>query len=166
MLVIGIDPGLDGALAVLEGSGECLELRRTPTLRVHGRAARREYDLPAMAEMLRAWAAAAPQVCAAVERVHAMPRQGVRSMFRLGYGLGIWEALLAAYRIPYDLVAPQRWQRVMLADGPRGKGARRLRALKLFPAYWDLLRRRGNDGLADALLIAEYGRRAFVAAAR
>ena len=158
MIYLGIDPGLDGALAAIYEDGR-VEIFDTPTVTVKvTKGNKREYDLSTLTGWLRAWNLGPHVLRAAIEKVHAMPGQGVTSMFSMGYGLG-WEWALAALCIPFQRVAPQTWQKVMLADEGKGKDAARLQAQRLFPGYATLFARKKDDGRADAVLIAEYGRR-------
>lgn len=172
MIYIGIDPGLDGALAYIKYCGDHLQphvaVVDTPTVTVkksNGRN-KREYDLAAMvktligvvgADMTRASHGVAAH--AVIEKVHAMPGQGVTSMFSMGYGCGLWEGLLAGLGVRYERVAPQRWQKVMLADEGKGKDAARLQAQRIWPKYADLFARKKDHGRADGALMAEYARR-------
>jgi crossover junction endodeoxyribonuclease RuvC len=155
MNIIGIDPGLDGAVAIIEPSE--FMVWDTPTLTVKGaKGNRREYALVQMADWLRPWAGTS---VAFIENVHAMPGQGVRSMFTMGYGVGAWHAILATLGIIYTTVTPQRWKGVLLDGMGKDKDAGRLRAMQLFPSKSHLFDRKKDDGRADAILIAEYGRR-------
>jgi len=159
---IGIDPGLDGAMAVLFGLPDSRPIIfDTPTL-VIGRNGKnkREYNLREMATRFRPYTFA--PVLVYIEQVHSMPGQGVRSMFSMGYGVGAWEGLLAGFNFSYTRVHPQRWKKVMLDGMGHDKDAGRLRAMQLFPGIADQLARKKDDGRADALLIAEYGRRLHV----
>lgn len=161
MIYLGVDPGLDGALAACEpGSVDFVTLFDTPTLTVQGKGAKREYDVHAMARALRGYAAYGPGgVTALVELVHAMPGQGVRSMFSMGRGIGVWEGLLAGLGIPYAFVTPQRWKRALMDGMGKDKDAARLTAMRLFPSIAGSFARKKDDGRAEALLIAEYARR-------
>ena len=78
-------------------------------------------------------------------------------MFSFGRGLGLWEGLIVAMRLRYQLVAPQRWQKTMLDGMSKGKGASLAVAKRLFPSVE--LSRVKDHGRADALLLAEFGRR-------
>lgn len=158
MIYIGIDPGLDGAVARIEPDNpSCTMVWDTPTLTVKSaRGNRREYALRRMAEQL---APIRENAVAYIENVHAMPGQGVRSMFTMGYGVGAWEGILAALGIIYTRVTPQRWKAAMLDGMGKDKDAGRMRAMQLFPDRAVLFERKKDDGRADAILIAEYGRR-------
>lgn len=94
-----------------------------------------------------------------LEQVHSMPKQGVASSFNFGRGFGLWEGLLAGMRFPYTLVSPQRWKKAMLADMAKDKGASVLRAKQLFPNCVEQLKLVKDHNKAEALLLAEYGRR-------
>lgn len=163
-IIIGIDPGLDGAVAVLGYSDDrpgfdgAPILFDTPTLTVRGaKGNKREYNLHEMAKFLRQFTAVPSRVF--IEKVHSMPGQGVRSMFSMGYGAGAWAGILAALDFSYSYITPQRWKGVLLDGMGHDKDAGRLRAIQLFPAQSDLFARKKDDGRADAILIAEYGRR-------
>lgn len=146
-------------VAMVAGSGGVpdwqVQVANTPTLNV---GKKKEYDLPAMLNLLEQ---AHPSM-AVLEKTHAMPKQGVTSMFRMGYGLGLWEGMLSALGIPYTLVAPPTWKREMMADMARDKEASRLRANQLFPQLADQLKTKNSHGRAEALLLAEYCRRVSV----
>jgi crossover junction endodeoxyribonuclease RuvC len=159
---IGIDPGLSGAVAILDHRTDppTVTVHDTPTLTLTGSrgGVRHEYDLHAMARLLQPYAGVnGTQAC--IERVHAYPRQGVRSMFTLGYGAGAWEGVLAALGIPFRRVLPRQWQQWMLTGELKGKDASRFVAMRQFPQLASELRAKRHHNRADALLIAVWGRR-------
>ena len=152
-IYLGIDPGLTGGLAWLQ-RGELIETSVMPTedkfinLRVLDIKLKR-YDIDH----------------AFLEKVHAMPGQGVSSMFKFGRVYGAIEALLVANCIPYTLIPPQRWTKSIhagldhLCDDSKEKS--RLAASMLFPQYDFRKSDRAKNphmGMVDAALIAEYGR--------
>lgn len=155
MIWLGIDPGLDGAVAaIIDGT---IHLWDSPALQV---GTKREPDASGMACLVRDYCSAGPEhVCAAIESVHSMPEQGVASSFAFGKGFGIWLGILATLRISHELVTPQRWKKAMLDGMPKDKDASRQKALQLFPQAAGDLRLKKHHGRADALLIAEYRRR-------
>lgn len=161
MIVLGIDPGLFGALVVLTDSGQAIGVRDTPIvqLKINGRM-RHDYQVSEMVRLVQkatTWVVTEP-CCAVLEHVNAMPDQGVTSMFTMGKGLGLWLGILAALGVPCVLVRPQRWKAMMLDGMDRSsKEAGRLRAQQLFPGV-DLSLKK-HHGRADALLLAEYLRR-------
>ena len=102
-----------------------------------------------------------------VEKQQAFPKQGVVSTFKLGIQYGMILGILKALKIPYEEISAKKWQKVML--GNYGKKIRKEikqlsleKAKSLFP-YLDIGR---HDGKADALLIAEYGRRILLSNSR
>ena len=98
-------------------------------------------------------------VVVVLENVHSMPSQGVASSFSFGEGKGMWEGILGAFDIPFDLVSPQRWKKAIMADQGKEKSAARFKAAQLFPSLTSQLSRVKDDGRAEAILMAEYGRR-------
>jgi len=149
VIYIGIDPGLDGALAAITPTG--LSVFDTPTYR-DGKGKRR-YKIATMAESLYGLTRG-DKVLATIEAVHAMPGQGVTSMFSMGYGLGLWHALLVVYGIVYCPVSPQLWKKSFGLD--RDKDKSRAHAEVYFPGT-DFFGRKKDHGRAEAALIAAYG---------
>lgn len=152
MIILGIDPGLSGALALYNTSDQTVEVFDMPVLElVRNGKKKGEVSAQALANLLAGRGIKA----AFLERVNAMPGQGVTSVFSFGRSTGIVEGILAAYDIPTTLVTPQAWQK---AVGQRaGKDGSRERAMQLFPAQADLFQRKKDDGRSDAALIAHYG---------
>jgi len=156
VIFCGIDPGLDGALAII-APGQ-VTVYPTPTFTVMGgNRNRREYDLSVMVYTLRHQLTVDSMTC--LEAVHSMPKQGVASSFSFGRGLGLWEGLLTGLGLPYQKVTPQRWQGLLLAGQPKGKGSSIVVAKGLFPSV--RMDRVKDHGLADALLLSEYARRIY-----
>lgn len=154
MITIGIDPGLDGAIAVLRDT-KLEALYDMPTLKV---GKKREPAVSEIAKELGRYQGLLwPELRIGIEHVHAMPKQGVTSTFRFGYGYGLLVGIIAATGFPFERVTPQRWKRDMLHGLPKAKHASLLRARELFPAAD--LRLAKHHGRADALLIAEWLRR-------
>ncbi len=115
------------------------------------RGTRQEYDLPGLVALLGPYAGSQAHVT--LEESQAMPGQGVRSMFMIGVGFGVWLALLAALALPSTRVRPAIWKRALGLG--KDKEASRLRAMQLFPGAD--LRRQKDHGRAEALLLAWYG---------
>jgi|SRR5579863_2500429 len=157
MIFIGIDPGLMGAVAVIGFESGIFSVFDTPVLVIKkGKGFRREYDVPGMVKILQSLPFPESVHCT-LESIHAMPGQGVTSMYSIGIGMGLWRGILTALKIPHDLVTPQRWKKAMMDGMGKEKDASRLRASQLFPLV-DLSSKK-DHGRAEALLLAEYGRR-------
>lgn len=140
---IGIDPGKSGALAVMypNGSVETVPFNAANYVDVLGGMADNE-------------------VICCVEKVNAMPGQGVTSMFNFGHNLGFIEGVLQANGIPYQLVPPQTWKKEFSLSSDKNKSIEVCQ--KLFPNVSLLATERSrkpNDGIAEAVLMAEYARR-------
>lgn len=150
--ILGIDPGLDGALVVIRNG------------RVHAQYCTRElcpdgYVAERMDALVSEWCGEHLLDVAVLERVASRPGQGVASMFKLGFGYGLWRGILAG-RVPRVLEpTPQAWQRVVLRDIPGEGKARSIARAAMIPGL-DLTpgrRRKPHDGLADAACLAIYG---------
>ena len=128
----------------------------TPTMLVAGEKNKRRYNTAAMAALLKPYCS---DVLVILENVHSMPKQGVASSFSFGQGLGMWQGIIAAFGLPLEMPSPQRWKKEMLADQGKDKDASRFRAIQLFPSLADQLSRVKDDGRAEAILMAEFGRR-------
>jgi crossover junction endodeoxyribonuclease RuvC len=151
--IIGCDPGLSGALALLREDGS-MELRDIPTIEAKPR---RMIDLHATAHIFDVWAKEAPSVW--LEQVGARPTDGAMQAFCFG---GMWwalKAMAAAHYMPLETVAPVRWRRAMGLNAGEGKDFSRARASNLLPRYAHLWPLKGHDGRAEAALIALYGQR-------
>jgi len=71
----------------------------------------------------------------------------------------MWEGIIATLGLSLEMPSPQRWKKEMLADQGKEKDASRFKAMQLFPTVAGQLNRKKDDGRAEALLMAEYGRR-------
>ena len=156
---LGADPGIDGAVAlwVPEAGGTGLRLRDMPAIKI---GSKRRIDLWSLADQFRQWAADY-DVQATVEAVHAMPGQGVTSMFSFGFATGALQQALASAKIPFTLVQPAVWKAMYrLRGGAENKAASVAKAVELFPQSRELFfgpKGGGKDGRAEAALLAHYG---------
>lgn len=161
--LVGIDPGLDGALAVvdLHHDGQLphlLSVTPTPTLAYQTRKKqrRRDYDVPAMERLVR-MAGSSPAATVGgvyLERQGARPGQGVTSTFSTGMGFGLWRGLVIGAGLPLVTVQPQIWRRA--CGLAKGKAASLRVAIERFPTQFPAQLRR-HDGAADAVLLAYFG---------
>lgn len=146
--LIGIDPGLSGGIAVLDGSGELCNAIAFEKLSNHE-----------IAEWLERYAASGFPVKAALEKVGAMPGQGVCAMFTFGTSYGFLQGLLAAHKVSYIDVTPQKWQK-RLGIPPKQKEATKTEFKRLLQAKahqrWPHKISEITKAVADAALIAEY----------
>jgi len=142
-VILGIDPGQNGGIAVILDNMECSEIVDTVAFKN-----KTEHDISQIMEEY----ATSYDCFAIIENVHSMPRQGVSSSFKFGHNFGFLIGLLTAYKIPYIKVSPQVWQRAMHCLSGGDKKVTKAAAQRLWPSY------NITYDIADALLIAEYGR--------
>jgi crossover junction endodeoxyribonuclease RuvC len=158
-MILAIDPGASGALAFFDTTAGTLEIIDMPTVEVQRSGkAKREISPALLATTIgRAQVSLStpPITLVVLERVGAMPGQGVSSTFQFGRGVGMVEGVVSALRMPMQYVTPQRWQKDLNVRG--GKDGSRQRAAELFPAYANLFALKKWDGRADAALMAYWG---------
>lgn len=150
MIVMAIDPGLSGAIAVFR-DGELTETVDMPTHTLtRNQATKRQVSASGLADL---FIALKPRHVV-VEKVHAMPGQGVTSMFSFGRSFGVIEGILAALILPATYVTPTIWTKGI--GRGYGKDASRARACELFPQHQKMFARVKDDGRADAALIGAW----------
>lgn len=141
---IGIDPGVNGGIAVLDDSGTVISLRKMP-------------ETPQ--DLLEHLAQFTGDSRCTLEKVGGMPGNGGSAMFNFGKGYGHLEMALMALKIPTESVTPQKWEKSYQLGSSRGvpktewKNKLKAKAQQMFPSQKITL------AVCDALLIAEYGRR-------
>jgi crossover junction endodeoxyribonuclease RuvC len=156
--ILGVDPGLSGALALLQvnpnGVLRLLSVADMPLVAVKkSTKTQNEINLPLLSVLVAPPMAELP-ARAVIELVHAMPGQGVVSMFRFGQALGAVSGVCAALGIPTTFMPPREWQRAVRHTGRADKSASRLLASELYPEKAHLFSRVKDDGRAEAVLIA------------
>ncbi len=152
-LVIGIDPGLGGALALLTSDGALVDLDDMPVLQ-DGAAGRRAINAPLLAARVRAWGAGQ----AFCELVGPRPGEGAVGAFGFGRSRGIIEGTLGALGVPVVMLAPAWWKRrVDIAPGADRKDEARSKAIARWPTMAERFARKKDDGRAEACLIAVAG---------
>lgn len=168
MIHIGIDPGISGAVCELNPASRTARFFDTPTVQIKsGKTMKNMLDIPACVTILRKLSALG-DVKVTIEKVNPMPSfgnggerrgMGVTSAFSFGKGYGIWLGILSALAIPFEEVHPLTWKKTMMADMGKEKDASRVKAMQLYPATATGLTLKKHHGRADALLLAEFGRR-------
>jgi crossover junction endodeoxyribonuclease RuvC len=152
--VIGIDPGVSGALALVACDGGLLEVLDMPVL-ADGPAGRRNVNAPLLAELLARWHAR-EVIC---EFVSARPKEGAVGAFSFGRSRGLIEGACAALSLPIRFLTPPAWKRIVgLAPGKAGaKDAARSEAIRRWPDKAGLFARVRDDGRAESALIGLAG---------
>lgn len=145
---MGIDPGKSGAIAVIGEERQIMELK--PFSKDGYKRIMRDYG--------------GYDVVCCLEHVAAMPGQGVTSMFSFGENFGWIQGMLEANDVSYQLVRPRIWKKDYSLNDSKQQSTEACR--RLFPDVGNRLHRtdgsrKDDDGLAEALLMAEYARRHF-----
>lgn len=141
--ILAIDPGTSGAYALYWPDFGVISADDVPVV---------DKNIDA-ASLAAAFANANPTV-AIIERVSAMPKQGVSSTFRFGVAYGLIQGIVGAQQIPVHFVTPQKWKKHFLLSADKEKS--RTKALQLWPARAELFKRKKDHGRAEAALLAQY----------
>ena len=146
-MILGIDPGLDGGIAIISGSH--IELLETiPTEKKTG-FIKRQVDAQKLSNILRVY----PISVCYLEKVASRPGQGVGSVFSFGDTYGAIRGVLGALGIPTYYVLPQTWKKALIISSKEDS----LKASKdLFPS---VSFKKKDHNIAEALLIAYYGQK-------
>lgn len=164
MIFVGIDPGLTGGIAALDEKGVPLFVGAFSPTKVEN-----EFDMHKLCDILTDLRCEVPhsnRMLIGLEKVHAMPKQGVSSTFKFGSTFGKIQGILAAKHLPFELVRPQEWMNSMLAGEAKDLGKVRAKNVshRLFPDVDFRASARSttvHSGMADAILIAEFMRRKY-----
>lgn len=140
MLFLGIDNGASGGIAVINIDGTIYRVDPMPAT---------DAEIYAVLKAVE-WK---NPVFAMLERAQSFPKMGVVGAFNYGRGYGAIQMALHAAGIPFDIVQPLKWQTVLSCRTGGDKNISKRRAEQLFPGQ------KITHAIADALLIAEYGRR-------
>jgi hypothetical protein len=149
---LGVDPGLSGALAVIETVNGLPTLVDVIDMPVMGTGRKARVDVLAAVDWIRNHA---PSACY-LERAQAMPRQGSSSGFIYGRSVGAIESAVALSRVPITIVEPSVWKRQLHLNGG-DKEQSRLLVLQKFPQQHALLARKRDHNRAEAILLAVWG---------
>ena len=152
MIKIGIDPGLSGAIVIMDMNCP-IEWHRMPTMKT-GSANR--VNAPALAAIIKPYLYLDKKLWAYVELVSSMPGQGVASMFSFGHSAGVIQGVLGAFEIPVTMVTPSQWKKRAGLTG-QDKDASRTLAIQMFPFWRELDQKGAGQAYADAAFIALYG---------
>ena len=155
MLIIGIDPGISGAICFFE-NGEVKEVIDMPTMsegkknkkQINGRQIFNEISNRINSHDLK-------NINVVVEQVSAMPGQGVTSMFNFGQSFGIIKGICSAMQLPIFFVRPAKWKKHFDLINSQ-KDASRTKAIEIFPKISSILSKKKDANKAEAILIASF----------
>jgi crossover junction endodeoxyribonuclease RuvC len=153
MIIIGIDPGISGAISIIENK-KILEVYDTPTM-IDGKKNKRQINSAQVTNIIKARLNDDKEVVVVVEQVNAMPGQGVTSMFNFGQSFGVIKGICAALGLPIHFVRPTKWKKHFNLI-KTNKDASRTKVIEAYPEISDKLHRKKDSNRADAILIALY----------
>ena len=153
MKIIGIDPGLSGAIAILKDN-KVLKIFDMPVMS-EGKKNKRQLNSAQLVDLIRENMSIEDEVAVVVEQVNAMPGQGVTSMFNFGQSFGILKGICSAMQLPMYFVRPARWKKYFGLINSE-KDASRTKVIEMFPYFSSQLSKKKDSNKADAILIANF----------
>ena len=155
MIIIGIDPGISGAICFLK-NGSILDVIDMPIM-TDGKKNKKQVNGSQIYNEIKDLINENDKdnLKVVVEQVSAMPGQGVTSMFNFGQSFGILKGICAAMQLPIYFVRPAKWKKYFNLINAE-KDASRTRAIEIFPYYSSNLSKKKDSNKADAILIASF----------
>lgn len=163
MIVLGCDPGLDGAIAVYRPHDDVLQCHKMPTLRVKAGSDRRVMDDVELARLVDVICKDGVPTLCVIEGVGPGQSKGTVASFHLGANFGVLRGVIAANFIPVEFVAPRTWKKALKIPAGADKQFSIGAASRAFPrsaGQWSSGGRQAQrEGAAEAALLALYGHR-------
>ena len=155
MLIIGIDPGISGAICFFE-DGQVKEIIDMPVM-AEGKKNKRQINGPqTYNEILkRINKFQKKDITVVIEQVSAMPGQGVTSMFNFGQSFGVLKGICSAMQLSMFFIRPAKWKKYFGLIKTE-KDASRTKVIEIFPYISSELSRKKDSNKADAVLIASF----------
>ena len=153
MKIIGIDPGLSGAIAILEDN-KVLNIFDMPVM-AEGKKNKRQLNSAQLVNIIRDNTASTDEVAVVVEQVNAMPGQGVTSMFNFGQTFGAIKGVCAALNLPIFFVRPSKWKKHFELINS-SKDSSRTKTIEMYPSLSNQLSKKKDVNKSDAILIARF----------
>jgi crossover junction endodeoxyribonuclease RuvC len=153
MRIIGIDPGLSGAIAILEDN-KIKELFDMPVM-PDGKKNKRQLNNALLVKLIKDNIKNLEDTVMVVEQVNAMPGQGVTSMFNFGQTFGAIKGICAALGLPIFFVRPAKWKKHFELINS-SKDSSRTKSIVIDPSISEKLSKKKDVNKSDAILIARY----------
>ena len=153
MIIFGIDPGISGAISVLENK-KVIEVFDMPTM-IDGKKSKRQVNGAQVTNIIKEKLDKNKEIIVVVEHVNAMPGQGVTSMFNFGQSFGVIKGISSALSLPIYFVRPTKWKKHFNLI-KTNKDASRTKVIEVYPEISSKLSRKKDSNKADAILIARY----------
>ena len=155
MLIIGVDPGISGAICFFE-NGEIKDIIDMPVMADGKKNKKQINGSQIYNEMIeRTKNIPKKDIIVVIEQVSAMPGQGVTSMFNFGQSFGVIKGICSAMQFSVHFVRPAKWKKYFNLLKTE-KEASRSKAIEVFPYISSKLTRKKDSNKADAILIASY----------
>ncbi len=153
MRIIGIDPGLSGAIAILDGL-KVYDMFDMPIMS-EGKKNKNQLNSAQLVNIMKRHILPNGDTFVIVEQVSAMPGQGVTSMFNFGQTFGAIKGICASLSLPIFYVRPAKWKKHFELINA-SKDASRTKVIEMYPSISERLRKKKDVNKADAILIARY----------
>ncbi len=153
MKVIGIDPGLSGAIAVLDDK-KVLKIIDMPVM-AEGKKNKKQLNSAQLVNIIKENINNNEEIAVVVEQVNAMPGQGVTSMFNFGQTFGAIKGVCAALSLPIFFVRPSKWKKYFELINS-SKDSSRTKVIEMYPSLSSQLIRKKDVNKSDAILIARF----------
>ena len=153
MKIVGIDPGLSGAIGILENNN-VLNIFDMPVM-AEGKKNKRQLNSAQLAHIIRENTVKNEEITIVVEQVNAMPGQGVTSMFNFGQTFGAIKGISAALNLPIFFVRPSKWKKHFELINS-SKDSSRTKVIEMYPSLSSQLTKKKDVNKSDAILIARY----------
>ena len=153
MRIFGIDPGLAGAIAILEDN-KVLNIFDMPVM-AEGKKNKRQLNSAQLVNIIRGNTVPEDEVVVIVEQVNAMPGQGVTSMFNFGQTFGAIKGVCAALNLPIFFVRPSKWKKYFELINA-SKDSSRTKVIEMYPSLSNQLSKKKDVNKSDAILIARF----------
>jgi len=155
MLIIGIDPGITGAICFFEDR-KIIDLIEMPNMASGKKNKRQVNGAQVYNEILeRIKNYNKKDIKVVIEQVSAMPGQGVTSMFNFGQSFGVLKGICSAMQLPMYFVRPAKWKKHYNLINSK-KDASRTKVIEIFPYISTQLSKKKDSNKADAILIASF----------
>ena len=153
MRIFGIDPGLSGAIAVLENE-VVLDIIDLPVM-AEGKKNKRQLNSAQLSQYISKNVENIHMTSVVVEQVNAMPGQGVTSMFNFGQTFGAIKGISATLKLPIYFVRPSKWKKHFDLINS-SKDASRTKAIEIYPSLAEKLSKKKDVNKSDAILIGRF----------
>ncbi len=153
MKIIGIDPGLSGAIAILKDK-KVLSLFEMPVM-AEGKKNKKQLNSAQLVNIIKTNIEKNEDIAVVVEQVNAMPGQGVTSMFNFGQTFGAIKGVCAALQLPIFFVRPSKWKKHFELINS-SKDSSRTKVIEMYPSLSHQLSKKKDVNKSDAILIARF----------